>query len=342
MPLAPMSEASSCAAVLSGAGTKGAFEAGALSVLLREGHRFGTVVGTSSGALNGALVAAAARAGAEQSASAALLQTWVDHAGFLDVFSPSAAGIFSRRGFSGEQKLAAALEENTSPWLPGAQHPVRLVVVTTPLHGVPVAPDGRLGGAPATTYEAPLTFADADFDDRARREAVFRAATASAAVPVVFLPVEVPGLGPCSDGGLVNNAPLKYALSDPRVRRVFVVVPYPAVAPEPPLHGLDLIVHCIDIFIEERLLRDLKTAFDVNQQVRALDALAATDAALAARTRQQMGLEGKRLVEIVQIRPPASLAGNDLSGFTDRALRQAQLDAGKAAAEAALQLDPAT
>jgi NTE family protein len=322
MPLEPLPDASTCAVILAGAGSKGAFEAGALSVVLAAGHRFGTVVGSSAGALNGALLAAAGRAGAELAAAAVLPDVWVEHADFLDVFSPSIEGLLGRRGFSSEEKLSSALERHAIPWLPGASRPVRLVMVTTSLRGRPT----QLGGVPATTYEHPVSFANADFDEPARRRDIWRVAGASAAIPVLFVPVDLPGAGPCADGGLVNNTPIKYALADPAVARVFVVVPYPSpVDPEPTLRGLDLVVHCIDILIQERLQRDLHEAFDVNQQVRA-----------------QKAPPGKRVVEIVQIRPQRSLGGTDLSGFGNKALRKAQLQLGIEAARAALERGAAT
>jgi len=48
------------------------------------------------------------------------------------------------------------------------------------------------------------------------------AATASAGLPIVFAPVTVDGLGPCIDGGTVNNTPMKWgwtAASAPRSMR---------------------------------------------------------------------------------------------------------------------------
>ena len=50
-----------------------------------------------------------------------------------------------------------------------------------------------------------------------------------------------------------------------------------------------------------------------------------------------MGLTRKRVVELVQIRPPTGLAGNDLSGLGSKALRKAQVAAGIEAAQAALE-----
>jgi NTE family protein len=336
-PLQPLSDPAQCAVILAGAGTKGAFEAGALSLLLQAGHRFGSVVGASSGALNGALLAAATRAGAEEQAAAVLGQGWVDHAGFWDVFSPSLLGILSRSGFSTDDKLLEQLERTTAPWLPGQRRPVRLVIVVTALNGKIV----EVGGVPATTFENPLSFTGSDFDTAESRSAIFRATAASGAIPVVFVPVDVPGVGRCADGGLVNNTPIKYALADPAVRRVFVIVPYPSpLDPPPPARGLDLIVHAIDIFIQERLLRDLKEAVQVNRQLESLRRLAQSDAALAQQVGAEMGLLDKRPVEIVQIRPPQTLAGTDLSGFNDKSLRAAQVEAGRAAAGGALERAP--
>jgi len=157
-------------------------------------------------------------------------------------------------------------------------------------------------------------------------------------VPLIFVPVDLPGVGPCADGGLVNNTPLKYALADDSVSRVFVIVPYPSPAdPQLPAQGIELAVHCIDIFIQERLQRDLHVATEVNRQIASLDLLAARDPALADKVREQMGLTRKRVIELVQIRPPSGLAGNDLSGLGSKALRKAQVAAGIEAAQAALE-----
>ena len=334
MPLDVLTDPASCAVVLSGAGTKGAFEAGALSVLLEAGHRFGAVVGSSAGALNGALLAAASRAGAERAAAQVLPDAWVEHADFFDVFSPSLDGLLHRRGFSGEQKLSDALERQASPWLPGHGREVRLTMVTAALRGRPT----EIAGRPGTTFEYPITYANADFDTAEQRVAIWRAATASAAVPLVFLPVDLPGVGPCADGGLVNNTPLKYALADDGVTRVFVIVPYPAPAePKQPAQGLELLTDCIDVFIQERLQRDLHVAAEVNEQVASIAKLAETDPALADRVRAEMKLGRKRVVELVQIRPTGFLSGSDLGGFGNKALRKAQVAAGVEAAKAALE-----
>ncbi len=338
MPLAPLDDPKQSAIILAGAGTHGSFEAGAIDVLLREGHRFGTVVGASSGALNGSLLASAIRAGKELELATALPQTWLDHTGLWDVFSPSLGGIFGRRGLSGEDKLLGTLEDLANRWLPGALAPVRLVLVVTAL-------DGRLteiSGRPATTYEYPVTFAGADFDSKEARTPIFRAAVASGAIPIVFVPVDLPGVGPCADGGLVNNTPIKHALADPDVTRLYVVVPYPSpIEPPPPRRGLDYVSHVFDIFIQERLLRDLRDAVDVNQRLAALEALGpALPPERLAALKASLGMERKRPVEIILVRPPQTLQGNELSGFGNTELRQVQIDAGREAARSALQAAP--
>ena len=338
MNLAPLADQKRCAIILAGAGTHGSFEAGALDVLLNAGHRFGTVVGASSGALNGALLAAAIRTGNELKLATSLPDTWTNHTGLLDIFSPSLEGIFGRRGISGEGKLLSLLEEVSAGWFPGTIAPVRLVLVVAALEGRMT----EVGGRPATTYEYPITFANADFDTKESREPVYRAATASGAIPIVFVPVDLPGVGPCADGGLVNNTPLKHALADPDVTRVFVIVPYPSpVEPPPPRRGLDYVAHVFDIFIQERLLRDLRDAVETNRQLAVLQALAPDlPAERLQALRTALGLGSKRTVEIVMVRPPQTLMGNELSGFGDMKKRLQEIEAGRDAARTALQLDP--
>jgi predicted acylesterase/phospholipase RssA len=340
MELAPLQDAKRCAIILAGAGTHGAFEAGALDVLLNSGHRFGTVVGASSGALNGTLLAFAIRAGKELELAKILPDTWLNHTGLTDVFSPSLGGIFGLRGISGEGKLLSTIEELSGRLLPGVPAPVRLILVVTALEGRMT----EVGSRPATTFEYPVTFTDADFDTGESRDKIYRTAVASGAIPIVFVPVDLPGVGPCADGGLVNNTPIKHALLNSEVTRVFVVVPYPSpVEPPPPGRGLDYVAHVFDIFIQERLLRDLREAVDTNHHLAAIEALAPLlPADKMQGLRDALGLSRKRAVEIVLVRPPQTLQGNELSGFGNTQLRQAEIDAGRDAARNALQLAPMT
>src|SRR5438445_408799 len=74
-------------------------------------------------------------------------------------------------------------------------------------------------------------------DARDGLERVFVAATASAAFPVLFAPVDVPGVGPCTDGGLVNNTPILAAFgpdADERLDAILVITPTPTLFRPPP------------------------------------------------------------------------------------------------------------
>jgi len=321
------------ALVLAGAVTKGAFEAGALAAAHERGLRFSRVVGASSGAINGACWASAIRAGREDEAAKALPNFWLNRAnlGTLDV---SLGGIFRERGFSTGDKIAALLEEAVASWFSGVQHPSSLRVVITPLGGA----DGKIGAAPATTYQRVLSFDDEDFDTRERRAEVFRAATASAAFPGAFVPVELPGIGDCVDGGTVNNTPIKEAITGEEIDRIVVITTHPLVTALPHEHfgGLALVGRIGDILINERLFRDLKEAETVNGVLQSLDGLRADgtlDAAQLDKVKRAIGLETARRLEIIQVRPREELAGNSFSGFFSRKLRQAYIDAGRAAAE---------
>ncbi len=332
-----MSSPSRTALVLAGAVAKGAFQAGALEVLHQKGLRFSRVVAASSGAVNGAYWSAAVRAGREDDAAKALSALWRDRASF-GIFHLSLGGILRERGLLTADRIAALLEEAVGAWLPGEKHRAGLRLVVTPLSGV----DGQIGSTRATTYQQVIKFDDASFDTRASRERIFRAATASGAFPGAFVPVELEGLGPCVDGGTVNNAPVKEAIADGEIDRIVVVTPHPLVTEEPrrPEGGLTLVGRIADILINERLFRDLREADSVNAQLEALDQLRSdgtlNDAQLE-KVKRAVDLGEARPLEIVQVRPSKELAGNPFSGFFSRDLREAYMDAGRKAATSALE-----
>ena len=74
------------AVILAGGVAKGAFEAGALSILADECFRVAQVVGSSSGSLNVTMYAAAVRAGRERDAARRLLSLWLDEADWMHAF----------------------------------------------------------------------------------------------------------------------------------------------------------------------------------------------------------------------------------------------------------------
>ncbi len=322
------------ALILAGAVAKGAFEAGVVQELVRANVRIVRIVAASSGALNGTLLASGVRARAVAATANRLVELWSDHAEWNQIFHLSIADLFRREGISDERKLDKLLRREVlpNPTPPGDDIELRLVVAA--LHGAP----GSIAGQPATTFESVLDFAGAAFDTADGLAPVFVAAAASAALPVAFAPVDVPGLGPCIDGGTVNNTPIKWALEGEVGASVdAVVVVTTTVETLRPktteIRGTRLISRLAELLINERLYRDLRQAARVNDQLHALSALrgelgdAAIDKVIAA-----LSWQARREVEIVTIRPSEELAGSSFSGFFDRALRESYIAAGRAEA----------
>jgi NTE family protein len=320
------------ALILAGAVTQGAFEAGALQVLVRHGIAPARVVGASSGALNGVVLAAGLRAGQPVAAADRLATLWRDRASFFQVFAPSLSSLLSMEGLSSSDRVLDLLREEVRPCRsPRAE--VELRVVVTALAGT----EGSVGGAPATCFERAVTFTGSDFDSAEGLERIFRTVAASAAFPGVFEPVVLAGLGPCVDGGVVDNTPVKLALEGGEARRVFAVVASPLCAPrELDLPRLGLLGHLADALVSERLYRDLREALLINERLRQLDRLVASGVlapeALEA-VKQATGLSGKVSFDLQQIRPAEPLPGNPFSGFFDAALRGQLVDLGLLAAQ---------
>ncbi|HEY1811419.1 MAG TPA: patatin-like phospholipase family protein [Kofleriaceae bacterium] len=327
------------AVILAGAVAKGAFSAGVVQALARMNVQVVRIVAASSGALNGLLFAAGIRARDPVAAADRLVELWSDHGGWSQVFHVSLGDLVRREGVSDDKNLLALIRDNVkpNPSPPGADIELRLVVA--PLHGA----RGSIAGQPATTFEHVLDFAGTAFDSEAGLEPMFAAATASAALPIAFAPVDLPGLGPCVDGGAVNNTPIKWALEGELGRSIDAVVVVTtsmqvlAADPDEELRGTRLIGRFAELLIEERLYRDLRLTACANAELRALAGLrgelgdAAIDTVLAA-----LHWQARRDIEIVTIRPDAQLAGSAFSGFFDRATREQYIAAGRAAAAQAL------
>jgi NTE family protein len=323
---------SETAVVLAGGVAKGAFEAGALDVLADAGVAISQVVGASSGALNAALLAAGIRAGRTRDATQRLMELWRDDAGWMHVFHLSLRDVVSRTGISDSKEILALLRREVPRIATAAVSPIGLRIVVAALRGVA----GTRGGHPATTFEGLLSFDDGDFDDDARREEIYVAAAASAAFPLLFHPVDVPALGPCYDGGAVNNTPIQLAAAD-GLKQVIVVSPYPAVFNAPPdLEGLELVSRLVDMLIHERMYRDLKMGDAANATIDKLRARHAAGTLDAAQLDAVLRTLNLRPLRILTIRPDAELAGNAFAGFWHRSLREEYIDAGRAAARDAL------
>lgn len=326
------------ALILAGAVAKGAFEAGVVQELVRRDVRIVRIVASSSGALNGTLLASGVRARAVAAAADQLVELWTDHAEWNQIFHLSIADLFRREGIFDDKKVQRLLRDNVKPSALRPGDAIELRLVTAPLHGAP----GTIDGAPATTFESVLDFSGESFDSTAALEAVFVAASASAALPVAFAPVDVPALGPCVDGGTVNNTPIKWALEGPVGHSVdAVVVVTTTVQTLAPftgdVRGTHLVSRLAELLINERLYRDLRQGERVNDQLRALAALrpslgdAAIDTVVAA-----LQWQARREVAIVTIRPQTELAGSAFSGFFNRALREQYIAAGRSEADRVL------
>jgi NTE family protein len=322
------------AVVLAGAVAKGAFEAGAIQALVRTDVKIARIVAASAGALNGTVLAAAVRARSLVAGADALAALWRDHAEWNEVFHVSFRDLLKRDGLSDQNSLLALLRAHIPPTHPDeadAPDDVNLRLVVATLRGRA----GSIGAHSATTFESICEFDTGAFAARDRLEQVFAAATASAALPMAFAPVELPGLGPCVDGGTVNNTPMKWALDGAigsAIDAVVVIATSVAQATEPPpLGGVALVGHFAEMLIDERLYRDLREAEQVNAQLAALDALVAQgllDAVHRERVKQALGWTGRRVIPVIQIRPTTALRGTAFSGFVDEALRREYLDAG--------------
>jgi NTE family protein len=329
------------AVILAGAVAKGAFEAGVLEVLTEQlpaDVKICRVVGASSGALNATLLASGVHAGKLREVTAALAKLWREEGGILNAFHLNLGDVVHLRGLSDQARLRALLQEHIQP-IAGGQ-PIELKIVLAPLSGA--APSGGTSSSFGTTYEAVLSFSQRDFESQAALNAVFDAAVASAAFPVLFAPARAGTLGPCIDGGVVNNTPIKYAVEQSAVDTVVIIAPTVAeVAPGEfdPVTGGDLLGHVSDMLINERLHRDLKTASQVNDALTSLDALVSggqLSIAQLVSVKQALGWSQSKQLRIIPIRPLAPLPGNSFSAFGSRPLRAQYVELGQARAHSVL------
>ena len=225
--------APSVALVLPGGGCRGAYEVGALSVLLpeleRRGERVSIVCGTSVGAINAALVGSLAHLPAEQAAAEAV-NRWRDMRKG-DVIRPIVhpRTLLTAVRFLGETlelpriRLPSVLDpaplhRNLDRWIDwlSLHRNVRrrtvdavCVVATEVRHGAVTAFVETGRNLPAGTHDDELTFA--------RCTVGADHVLASAAIPVLFPPVAVTRpsarAGHYFDGGTRLNSPIKPAIA---------------------------------------------------------------------------------------------------------------------------------
>jgi predicted acylesterase/phospholipase RssA len=327
------------ALVLVGAVMRGAFGAGAISVLTEPGaSRLGMnvtrIVAASSGAVNGAYYAAAIRSGAEAGAGQRLARFWVEEGTLSRVVDLSARNLVARRGLAAETKVLDLLRRHIppSPTLRGID--LRLVVTNADGERILVA------GGPATTFEHVVELTADDFATREGLERVFAGVAASAAMPMLFAPVPLETGGrtvQALDGGLMNQSPLRLALAGaPEISRVLVVSPLPRVRVRPPrLRGHSLLSEVFDMLASERILRDLD---EVERANHLLERIAdwAPDLDRRRLLLDALGLVDRRPVRVVEIRPLVELPGDAFSALWSRRLRERYVLAGQEAARRAI------
>ena len=201
-----------------------------------------------------------------------------------------------------------------------------------------------MDGEPGTTYTRVLRFGGESFDRPERLAEVFTAATASAALPVLFTPVDLPGLGPCVDGGLVANTPIRYAFGDDggaSIDAILVVAATPVSAgpARRSYAGGELVAHVIDMLFSEWLVQDLRRSHAMNRRLEGLAALAARKGWSAEERGEilaALGWERRSAMPIVPVQPLLPLPGTLLSGLTGADLRRAYVAAGVERAGAVL------
>jgi NTE family protein len=306
------------AVVVAGAGARGGYEAGVLSVLVPRLYEAGmaplTFVGTSAGAINAAIFAALSHLPpAEQAASA--LQIWRDIT-VSDVFRSPIIG-FPRMAasFTGEllgvpgKRLTNLLD--THPLRRTAETAVdwnqlrcnisegrtRLAVVATSgadNRTVVFVDDADGAAVPAPDDERPIDYVSV----KIAPEHVL----ASSAIPIAFPPVHVGDPqsrdGWYMDGGIRLNAPLKPALAL-GADAIAVVATHPEIDDSPPAPAggappdvYDVVVRLMDAALVDRMVEDLRTLAKINALVDSMEQ------APTAR-------EPRKVVPFLAIAPPA-------------------------------------
>jgi predicted acylesterase/phospholipase RssA len=291
-------------------------------------------MGTSAGALNAALYAAGIRGGKETLAAARMVDLWEEHGQASEAFKLSPRGIVAGKGLATADRVHEILMNAMRELGPGAEaaRPVDLRLVVAPLGGT-LDPDSQ-----ATTFELPLHFEGAAFDTEEGRRSVCDAAVASAAFPIAYVPKDL-AAGPCIDGGIVNNTPVKHAIAgagSAGISRLIVIVPHPPVYQGSPGSFSDYIGHLLTIVVQERLYRDLRFAARVNQRLKTLAGLVDKGVLTEGQAEEVRRALGWQPLDIVTIRPEEPLPGNAFEAFWDKDLRREYVRMGREAATKAL------
>lgn len=280
----------SVAVVLPGGGARGAYEAGALSVLLpeleRRGEKVSIVCGTSVGAINAALLGSLADRPAQEIASIALAR-WRDMRKsdvIKPVFGPGLPLVAAR--FLGELleipgvRLASVLDpsplqRSLAQWIDWlalhrnvkhGQIDAVCVVATALTRSGPVAFVETKGKLPRQTPRDDLRYVKVPSlsPEHVR---------ASAAIPVLFPPVEVTSPKSAADfyidGGTRQNSPIAPALALGADKVVIIgFEPFadrPPVPAKPPIPRMaDVAANIVDGLLVDQVAEDLNRMISIN------------------------------------------------------------------------------
>ncbi|WP_157229129.1 patatin-like phospholipase family protein [Nocardia brevicatena] len=319
--------------VVAGAGARGGYEAGVLSVLVPRLRNAGVdtvrFVGTSAGAINATIFAALSHLPPDEQAQRAL-QVWRDIT-VCDVFRSPAIGLPRLVGRAAGQLLG----------IPGVQ--LTNLLDTSPLHHTARTTidwkslrlnitEGRATLAVVATsgadnrtvvfvdraHTAPLPPSDDERPiDYVAAEITAEHVLASAAIPVVFPSVHVSDppqwAGWYLDGGIRLNAPLKPAIAL-GTDAIVVVATHPVVdsISTAPANNLppdvdDVIVRLMDAALVDRMIEDVRTLAKVNALV---------DSSVSATTTKLP----KKIIPFLPITPPTRATLGNLAEevFADR------------------------
>jgi predicted acylesterase/phospholipase RssA len=326
------------ALILPGAVARGAYEAGVIQVLTEKEINIDRIVATSSGALNGLAYAVGIRNGHEKEMAKLLTASWIENGGWSQTLNFNIWGLLRGRGLSSAAGLLKMMRDMIKPCKNSKKKDVELWIILTPLDGT----ISKISDRPATTYEKIVKFSGSQFDTPEGLEEVFNVVSAACAFPGLFDPVEVKDLGLCVDGGVVNNAPIKYALLDSTIHRVLIPVPFPALMPSGGWKsGVGLLSHLIEILINERLFRDLKNAQNVNHEADKLQQMVSEQVITTEQMEKIKSVLKIRKVEITEVRPDQGLKSSAFSGFFRKGDRIRLVEQGRKAALETLARIPA-
>ncbi|HEV8264038.1 MAG TPA: patatin-like phospholipase family protein [Gemmatimonadales bacterium] len=319
------------ALVLSGGGSRGAFEVGAADYLINDaGLDFQVIAGVSTGALNAVMLAQGRGPDGLRAQLAALKDLWFGIKSADDIYTTRFLG----------KVLAFVLKDSIY-----SSKPVRQKIQQ---HVVPE----RLRGSGRELRIGAVGLETGDYHAIDQRNPDVRAwALASASIPLLFPPVQIGGES-AVDGGIRNVTPLEDAFdalkalppaADGAADELYVALASPLdVAPVATrwTTGLKVAERAVEVLVNEVFREDLSYAIAINRSVRAYGDMRRRCAGQAAELQALDAMPFRppkyRAVRIRTILPER--AYSETLEFDPRKIREA-FAAGRAAAQTPLDED---